>query len=171
MSERAMKIFRSVKVPHLEGRGRVFASVLARRAGRIDEAMDEARQAMELLKSYPVVRIDAEIEMGRAFLAAGRAPEALLWLEGALAELQKVENPGPSEFMLRSALIEAHRAVGDVGTARSEAERAYARLMAEAKLIRRDDWRSTYLSNVEHNAQILEAAAELGVIDDDIDRA
>ncbi len=133
------------------------------RNGRIDAAEREARRALEVLTSIPVLRLSASTTLIRVLLETGRATEAKALADAGIIEAERIDGIGFAEVRLRVAAAEARQAAGDIEGARAALRSALDHIAARADRITDPTWRASYLGRVPDHLRARELADALGV--------
>jgi tetratricopeptide (TPR) repeat protein len=133
------------------------------RNGRIEAAEREARRALEVLVSIPVLRLSASATLIRVLLATGRIAEARALADAGLTEAERIDGIGFAEVRLRVAAAEARHAAGDGDGACTALRSALDHIVARADRITDPAWRASYLGRVPDNLRARELADALGV--------
>jgi hypothetical protein len=133
------------------------------RNGRIEAAEREARRALEVLVSIPVLRLSASATLIRVLLATDRTAEARAVADAGLTEAERIDGIGFAEVRLRVAAAEARHAAGDGDGARAVLRSALDHIAARANRITDPAWRASYLGRVPDNLRARELADTLGV--------
>ncbi|HEX3478956.1 MAG TPA: protein kinase [Kofleriaceae bacterium] len=133
------------------------------RNGRIEAAEREARRALEVLVSIPVLRLSASATLIRILLTTGRTDEARALADAGLTEAERIDGIGFAEVRLRVAAAEARHAAGDGDGARAVLGSALDHIAARADRITDPAWRASYLGRVPDNLRARELADALGV--------
>jgi hypothetical protein len=133
------------------------------RNGRIEAAEREARRALEVLTSIPVLRLSASATLIRVLLTTGRIAEARAVADASLTEAERIDGIGFAEVRLRVAAAEARHAAGDGDGARAVLRSALEHIAARADRITDPAWRTSYLGRVPDNLRARELGDALGV--------
>jgi len=158
LQEDAIEAFHAQKRPRMEDGSRIYLAHALARAGRHDEAMEQARSITErddlppTFRSYALAVL-AHIELLRddkeAALAAAREAFELLVTLGGIDE---------GESLVRLVWAEALFAHGQERTGRVAIADAARRLRARANRMTNDAVREAFLTQVPENALTLEIA-------------
>lgn len=127
-------------------------------AGEPLAAEAAARQALAQFVTMPPMQPIVAAVLCRALLAQGRAADAQLAAEVALAQLSALGEVAHEDLSLRLAAIDVFDATGDGERANAQLATALEVLRARAAAIPEPDWRSSYLNNVPENQRILALA-------------
>jgi tetratricopeptide (TPR) repeat protein len=133
------------------------------RNGRIEAAEREARRALEVLVSIPVLRLSASATLIRVLLATERIAEARALADAGLTEAERIDGIGFAEVRLRVAAAEARHAAGDGHGACTALRSVLDHIVARADRITDPAWRASYLGRVPDNLRARELADALGV--------
>ena len=144
----------------LEAASRMYLAMILARAGRLDEAEQEAGRAVELTESIYGLRAGALAVLGSVRLERGEAAGALAAAAEAMAILERLGGLEEGESLSRLIHAEALHATGDVAAARAAITAARERLLERAERISDRDRRASFLERVPENARILGLAGE-----------
>ncbi len=142
-----------------EGFVRVYLSIILRLAGRTDEALTMAQQAIEVSEGVPAVRACALALLAAIAIARNNVREAFTKATEAMQILDRLEGIEEGESLIQWTYALALRVNG----AEDEALRCIAD--ARRKLLQRADrisdprWRQSFLEQVPDNARVMEFAA------------
>jgi len=143
-----------------EGQGRrVLADVLCRR-GDFAAAERTARAALELLTSQPLEHMAAMATLAAAYLAQGRAAEALVAATEAMAHYEALGAFGFRGAYARLVQVEALEATGDHAGAARALSVARDRLRIRAARIGDLALRRRFLEDLPENARTLTLARQ-----------
>jgi eukaryotic-like serine/threonine-protein kinase len=140
---------------------RAHHAMVLKAMGRLDEAVTEAEQALELIAMAPTFRSMGNAALADALLAKGDVARALEVAEAASAQLS---GGGASEAdsYVRLVHVKALRAAGRLEDFRLAATRARAILFSRADAITDPTLRKCFLESVSENVETLELASSLG---------
>jgi tetratricopeptide (TPR) repeat protein len=146
----------------LHGYTRIYLAETMLGLGDPQSAEAEARAAIELLVATPPARTFALAVLARVLLAEGLLPAGLEAAREAQDQLEALGGIDEGEATVRLVFAEAVHASGDAVTARMAIAAAKDRLLARARLIRREEWRRSFLESVPDNARTLALSAAWG---------
>ncbi len=159
MEAEAVETLRAQGNRRQEVAARIYLSAICLLAGDAEEAVREAKRALER-DSPPPIRAYAVATLARALAGAGLAAEALAVAREAadlLASLGRLEEGEPT---VRLALAEALHASGDLPAAKLAIADAQAHLLAAASKIKDEELRRSFLDAVPENARTIRLAKE-----------
>jgi tetratricopeptide (TPR) repeat protein len=126
--------------------------------GMSDEALDNARAALEASGEHPPVRAQALAGIAAIELAMGRAGDALQHAQQAKSILDSPAGVEEGHVLIRLVHAEALRATGDLPAAHAAIDEAKERLLESAQRISDPTLAHSFLDNVPENARTLELA-------------
>jgi eukaryotic-like serine/threonine-protein kinase len=124
--------------------------------GRLDEAEDKARRAVDLCSHQPPPRALALSVLARIHLHQGRVREACEGAQTAMDLLRRLGGIEAGEALVRLVFAEARFAQGRLREAREAISEAAARLRARSAKIDPPAWRESFLQEVPENARTLQ---------------
>jgi tetratricopeptide (TPR) repeat protein len=144
--------------PRVEGLARAYLAAILTAARQPDEAVAQARRALETLEALPALRALALVTLAAALAGAGRRAEALEAARGALSDLEELGTLEEGEAEIRLRYAECLADSGDLPRARAAIAGARSNLMARAARIADPAWRERFLRDVPANARTLARA-------------
>jgi tetratricopeptide (TPR) repeat protein len=145
VAERPGDSSRSQRNVRLDGWARVHASASALAAGHIEEAVELAEGAVELLRVSPGLHAWALAAHARALLALGRVDEALASVRGARATREALGGILQCDSLAPLVLGEVGRDADD-GDARDAFVAAATRLRERASRLAKTEWRESFVT-------------------------
>lgn len=155
--------FRTQGDRRAEGGARVYHASALLVAGRSEEALSEARAAVELLEAAPPYRGFALAVLADIELRSGDLQSATRHAAEARALLDKVERLEEGEALVRLVHAETLHANGELDEARAAIDVARRRLLARADKIEDRSLRESFLTRVPENRRTLELAVAWGI--------
>lgn len=134
----------------LQGVGTSYLAWLLLERGRLQEAEQRAREAVELLQAAPPLRASADATLAQVLLSRGESEEAARVAEAGAALLAKVGKVPTGEGVVRLSQIEALLAIGQQQQAALVASEAKRRLLERARRIEDESLRESFLQIEEH---------------------
>ena len=145
----------------MEGGARVYLATIEWLAGKLDDALPEADQAMELLGDLPSMAAQAAATRAAILLALRRRAEALAAARDAMGYLEAMHGKlEEGESLVRLVLAEALFANGLRDQARDAIRSARVQLMERAQVINDLSWREAFLGRVPENLRTLELSRQ-----------
>ncbi|MDI1479534.1 serine/threonine-protein kinase [Polyangium sp. y55x31] len=142
-----------------EGFVRVYLSIILRLAGRTDEALAMARQAMEVSEGVPAARACALALIAAIAIARNNVREAYMKASEAMQILSRLEGIEEGESLIQWTYALALRVNGAEEEALCRIAEARRRLLKRADRISDPRWRQSFLEQVPDNARVMEFAA------------
>ncbi|MDI3281804.1 serine/threonine-protein kinase [Polyangium sp. 15x6] len=142
-----------------EGFVRVYLSIILRLAGRTDEALTMARQAMEVSEGVPAARACALALIAGIAIARNNVREAYMKASEAMQTLSRLEGIEEGESLIQWTYALALRVNGAEEEALCRITEARRRLLKRADRISDPRWRQSFLEQVPDNARVMEFAA------------
>ncbi|MDI1442863.1 serine/threonine-protein kinase [Polyangium sp. 6x1] len=142
-----------------EGFVRGYLSIILRLAGRTDEALTMARQAMEVSEGVPAARACALALIAAIAIARNNVLEAYQKASEAMQILGRLEGIEEGESLIQWTYALALRVNGAEVEALQQITEARRRLLKRADRISDPRWRQSFLEQVPDNARVMEFAA------------
>jgi tetratricopeptide (TPR) repeat protein len=154
----AVKAFEAQSNPRMEGGCRIYLSFILTQAGRLDEALGEARSAMRLLDRAPPALASALGMVAQIQLAQGRTRDALFTAEQAMDILISLGGIEEGETRIRLVHAQCLFASGEAERARDAIRVAKTQLLERSSKIAEPRHRESFLTAVSENAEVIELA-------------
>ncbi|MRG93812.1 serine/threonine-protein kinase [Polyangium spumosum] len=142
-----------------EGFVRVYLSTILRLAGRTDEALAMAQQAMDVSEGVPAVRACALALVAGIKIVQNNVREAFTKATEAMQILDRLEGIEEGESLIQWTYALALRVNGAEEEALRRITEARRRLQKRADRISDPRWRQSFLEQVPDNARVMEFAA------------
>jgi len=143
----------------VEGGARTYLSLIAGLEGRFEEAVSEAKKAVEIFSGTPAYQPLARGVLGAALLAKNEPEAALTETELAMNLLESLTGVDEGEELLRLVHAKALGATGQLAPAQGAITAARDRLLEQAGRIDDAELRASFLERIPEHAETLELAS------------